>query len=119
MRVSRTFGLEETGILNRDGHVRRELAQQRLVLAGESAGPFAQEVQCADDLALAPHRNRELRQHVAQRALVPRLEPDVVHQDRPTLLHRRADDTLPQLEALSRGHSVRIPHSVGYAQLLT
>ena len=88
--------LEETRVLDRDGDVGGKLAQQRLVLAGERAGPFAQEIQRADHLAFAAHRHGQLRQHVAQRSLVARLEANVVDQNRPAFLDRGADHALPE-----------------------
>ena len=63
------LGLEQPRVLDGHGDVRGELPQQRLVLRSERALDLVQQVQRADHLALAPHRHRELRQHVAQRAL--------------------------------------------------
>ena len=89
---------EQARVLDRHGDVRGELAQQRLVLARERAFGLVQQVQRADDLALAAHRHRELRQHVAQRPHVARLLADVVDQDRTAFLDGGADDALPHLQ---------------------
>jgi hypothetical protein len=113
-----TLRPEQAGIFNRDGDVGRKLAQQRLILARECAGGFAQQVQRADDFALAAHRHRELRQHVPQRPHVARLMPDVIHEDRSSFLDRRAYHALPHPETLGRGHTVGIADRIRDAQLL-
>ena len=79
--------------------MRGELPEERLVLGRERALDFVQQVQRADDLALAPHRHGELRQHVAQRALVSRLLANVVDEDRAAFLHGGADDAFTDAAA--------------------
>ena len=93
------LGLEQPRVLDRHRDVRGKLPQQRLVLTGEGVGRLAEQVQRADDVTLAPHRHRELRQHVAKRPLIARLAANVVDENRAPLLDRGADHALSRPEA--------------------
>ena len=89
--------------------MRGELTEQRLILGRERAFGLAQEIECADDFALAAHWNRQLRQHVAERSPIARLATNVVDENRPTLLHGSADD------ALADGKPLRAQDLLGIA----
>ena len=112
------FRLEQTCVLDRDRDERGELPQQRLVLRGERPFGLAEEVQRADDLALPPHRDGELREHVTKRPDVTRFLADVVDEDRPALLHRRTDHALTEAETDRPCNLLGIANRVRDAELL-
>jgi len=113
------FRAEQPGVLQRHGDVSPELAQQRLVALGEGLRHLVQQIQRADDASLAPHRHRQLRQHVAQRTLVARLLANVVHQNGASLLHGRPHHALAHLETHRIRCALRVADRVRNPQFLT
>ena len=86
--------LEETRVLDRDGDVRRELPQHRLVGFRELADGVAQQVQRADDASLAAKRHDQLRLRSGHGVVIARVGAHVVDENRLSFGDRRADETV-------------------------
>ena len=112
------FVLEQPGVL--DGHrdVRAELPQDHLVGLGELAGRVAEQVERADDAALAAKRHDELGARAGHRLDVTRIGVHVVDEQRLALGDRGADQPLPDLHPQRAGELVRIADRVGDRQLV-
>ena len=112
------FPLEEPRVFNRDGDVRRELAQQHLVGLGELAFGVAQQVDRADDASLPPHRDDQLGARPGHRFDVSRIGAHVVHEDVPGFGDGGADEAVTELYAQVPNGVVGIADGVRDRQLL-
>ena len=110
--------LEESGVLDGDGHVRPELTQDRLVGFRELTGRVAQEVERADDAALSAQRHDELGVRARDGLDVPRIGVDVVDQNRLPFGHRGAHQTLTDLQPQRAGELFRISDRIRDRQFL-
>ncbi len=110
--------LEQPRVLDRDGDVRAELPQQRLVGLGELPRRVAEQVQRADDASLAAERHDELRPRSGHRLHVPRIGVDVVDENRLAFGDGGADQPVPDLQPQPPHDIVRIADGVGDRQLL-
>ena len=111
--------LEQPRVLDGDGDVRAELAQQHLVDLGELAFGVAQQVQRADDAALPAQRHDKLGIGTGDGFDVSRIGVDVVHEQRQAFGHRRAHEPLSYFYSKGPDHIVRVADGVGDGQLLT
>ncbi len=105
--------LEQARVLDRDRHVRAELAQNAFVGFRELAGGVAQKIQRTDDASLAAERNDQLRVRSRNGFDVPRVGVDVVDQDRLPLGDRGAHE-----QPEGPRHLFRVADRIGHAQLL-
>ena len=110
--------LEQARVLDRHRDVRAELAQDHLVGVGELAGRVAEQVERADDAALAPERHDQLGARSGHGLDVARIGVHVVDENRLALRDRGADQALPDLQPQRARDVVRIADRVGDRQLL-
>ena len=112
------LALEEPRVFDRDSDVRAELPQHRFVTRRELTDLLAVQVDRADDALLPAQRDDQLRSHVRDRSHVPRIDLDVVDQERPALGDGRADDALSDAQAEALLDVLGIADGVGDVQVL-
>ncbi len=110
--------LEHARVAERLRDVDAELRENLLVALAEGADPVAEQVERAQHPVLVPERHHELRVHAGHEPEIPRILVHVVHQDRPLLGDRGADDAFADLEAEVQHHVERIALGVRDLQLL-
>ena len=111
------LAFEQSRIFERHRHVRAKLAKNRLVAGRKLSQPIAQEIECANDPALATQRYHELRARSRNQIDIAWICPDVIDQLRGTFLDRRTHGPFTNLKTVGAG-VLRIAHRIGHADVL-
>ncbi len=114
-----TLPLEQPGMLERDGHERREVAEQRHVHFVEGVLLEPENVERADHPRLVDQRHDECRPHARHQVLVARVPGDVLAQHRAPLGHRRPDEPFPHSQPNALRNPRRVAERIGDPKLLT
>ncbi len=109
--------LEQAGVLDRHRHGGRELPEDGLVELGELRHRGAEQVEGANDLALAEQRHDQLRPGARHDLDVAGIGEHVVHQDRARLGDRRSDDALADLQPHVPDLVFRVADGIGDVQV--
>ena len=111
------FVLEEPCVLDPDRHMGAELTEDRLVIRRELPRRVAEQVERADDAPLAAERHDELCARARHGFDVPRIDADVVDEDRVPFGSRGADESMADRDPERSGDWFRIADRVRDRQL--